>query len=347
MILSVFYWLLYLNCAILFTKVKNLNSKAPDWLTIQMNNGFDRAKADYCPFCDGESKEYFTLTSKFFCEKASGKHTPQITILSSCKNCHSMFFKRQVSQDEMKHLYTDYRGSEYFSVRSKHEPWYTNNINDRIGDEQEFDLRRKVLLSVLDRNSIDNNFKNILDHGGDRGQMISPDGGVNAEFRAVCEISGVTPEKGVVNVSQADAPSYKWDLILSCHVIEHLPDPFSYLTSLRDLGSNDTIYFFEVPNEQHSIAEICSRNYYKDWLAIVARHDALMKIFDLYSLITRRFLGRVMPGGFTAVREHLQFFTVDGFEHILSKTGFTVISCNVEMSGHIVALAKKTSNQQV
>jgi hypothetical protein len=252
-----------------------------------------------------------------------------------------MLFDADFTKEQMQNLYDQYRGNDYFIMRNKYEPWYTDQINKGIGDEKEFDLRRKVLIKNLDENHIFNNFKHVLDHGGDKGQMISPSGGLNAEFRAVCELSGVDTEEGVTRISQEKAREIEWDLILSCHVIEHLPDPFSYLNDILALGNSNTTYFFEVPYEKHIISYFCSQSYYVSWLNLLAKHEKLMMLFDFYSVVTRKIFKRVFLGGFTALREHLQFFTVKGFSELLNSSGFKVVYCSVGQAGHIIAIAKK------
>lgn len=305
-----------------------------------MENNFVRANLKYCPFCGGSLTSYYTLTSRFFSERACKSAHPEVVALLSCSLCQSMLFNSDFTQEQMNNLYHQYRGKDYFVMRNKYEPWYTDKINKGIGDNKEFNLRRKVLIESLEENHISNSFKYILDHGGDKGQMISPSGGLNAEFRAVCELSGVELEKGITRISPEEAKEINWDLILSCHVIEHLPDPFSYLREILALGNSKTIYFFEVPHERHIISHFCSQSGYVSWLNFLSKNERLMMLFDFYSIVTRKIFNRIFVGGFTALREHLQFFTVKGFSELLNKSGYNVIYCSIGKAGHIVAIAK-------
>lgn len=305
-----------------------------------MEKNFSRENLQSCPFCGGSLTAYFTLTSRFFSERACKTSHPRVVSLLSCSSCQSMLFNSDFTQEQMHNLYQQYRGKDYFQIRNKYEPWYTAQINDGIGDEKEFSLRRKILLKYLQKNNIENNFKYVLDHGGDKGQMISPSGGLNAEFRAVCELSGVETEEGVTRISPEEARAVDWDLILSCHVIEHLPDPFSYLQEILSLGNSNTTYFFELPHENHIISHYCSRPGYISWLNILSKNEKLMMFFDFYSVLTRKLFNRIFLGGFTALREHLQFFTVNGFSQLLKNSGFNVVYCSVGEAGHIIAIAK-------
>jgi hypothetical protein len=309
-----------------------------------MQSIFNRTNLDRCPFCDGATVAYYSLVSRFFSERACGSSNPQTTRLMQCSSCRSMLFKSDFNEDQMQRLYKDYRGDGYFITRNKYEPWYTKSINSGIGDQKEFAERRNVLLNFLTRNNIKNEFYSVLDHGGDRGQMIVPSGGLISNVRAVCEVSGVPTEVGVEAISHEQAIDREWDLILSCHVIEHLPDPFSYLREISKLGNSQTVFFFEVPHEYHEISRICGKPWYISWLKFVSRHQYLMMMLDFYSIVTRRMFGRVLPGGFTALREHLQFFTTQGFSATLEKTGYSVIDCVVGGAGHIIAIARVKSS---
>jgi hypothetical protein len=117
-----------------------------------MENNFVRKNLEFCPFCGGALTSYYTLTSRFFSERACKSAHPTIVSLLSCASCQSMLFDADFTKEQMQNLYDQYRGNDYFIMRNKYEPWYTDQINKGIGDEKEFDLRRKVLIKNLDEN---------------------------------------------------------------------------------------------------------------------------------------------------------------------------------------------------
>jgi len=159
--------------------------------------------------------------------------------------------------DALTRLYADYRGDAYFKERHGFKPWYTKAINDDIGGEAAMQVRRGALRESLLHAGIDPNFTSVLDHGGDRGQMLRD---IAAPVKTVYEVSDVQPEPGVVAVDETSLKNTKWDLSLSCHVLEYLPDPAGYIVELVQLGHDETVYFFEVPDEKFRSFEFnCSR----------------------------------------------------------------------------------------
>jgi len=155
-----------------------------------------------------------------------------------------------ISEAQLRLLYSGYRGASYFKQRNKHEPWYTKVINDNIGGDEEFSKRRKTFIETLLAANVRNEFVAVLDHGGDRGQMLST-GVLNAKRKAVYEISGTALEQGIENVTYQQMCDTTWDLILSCHVLEHTTNPSNYVADLVALGRNGTVYFFELPDERY------------------------------------------------------------------------------------------------
>lgn len=161
-----------------------------------------------------------------------------ITSLLHCTVCGTRYFDLAVTDADLARLYADYRGDAYFKQRHHFEPWYTRSVNDGIGSEIYMRARRAALSAALAEAGIVKNFSTVLDHGGDRGQMLLE---LNAPLKAVYEISGVAPDPEITAVDEAELKSGRWDLILSCHVLEHLPDPAGYVMELVRLGHEDTV----------------------------------------------------------------------------------------------------------
>jgi hypothetical protein len=200
--------------------------------------------------------------------------------------------------------------------------------------------RRKVLARTLAESGIDNSFASVLDHGGDRGQMLRD---LNVSRKAVFDISGVTPDPGVAAVDQAEIEASRWDLILCCHVLEHLPDPRAHVTALAALGHAGTAYYFEVPDEAFgSFAWNCSA-LQRHWIAWLTRQPRLLKIIDFMSVIWRIKLHVVPPCFFVALREHLNFYSVAGLCGLLQASGFDVRYAARLETGGIGAVAVKSS----
>ena len=89
----------------------------------------------------------------------------------------------------------------------------------------------------------------VLDFGGDKGQFI-PDELRHAECY-VYDISGTEVLDGIHLIKNPEKLSdYKWDFIMCCHVMEHLPDVQSYFRYLVSLMNDNTYLYVEVPYER-------------------------------------------------------------------------------------------------
>ncbi len=275
-----------------------------------------------------------------FSERSLELADPLIVEVLLCEACKTRFFDVDISEAQLGRLYNDYRGDSYFKQRNKHEPWYTKTINDNIGGDEEFIKRRKTCIQSLGFAQVKNEFTAALDHGGDRGQMLSGVG-INAKRKAVYEISSVTPEKDVESVDHQKMCDTSWDLILSCHVLEHLTNPSSYVADLVALGQKDTVYFFEVPNEIYTTFGFNGTTLQRKWLNWLIPHKMILRLFHLLSIVFRLKLKIVLPFLFPALNEHLNFFSVQGLHKLLVTQGLDVKYSGIGSSGHIVAVAIK------
>uniref|UniRef100_E6PD92 Uncharacterized protein n=1 Tax=mine drainage metagenome TaxID=410659 RepID=E6PD92_9ZZZZ len=283
-----------------------------------------------CPCCLNRSfKSFLALTSPFIAEFVL-EEPPSPTALLECKACHFRFFKHRFTDEEATRLYQGYRGPDYFRVRNRFEPWYTKHINDSIGSNPVEIAVRKRLASGFIRSYI-RNWKAgaVLDYGGDRGQFIPDD---IASDKYVFDISGAVPEAGVTALSSVtDLRKNRYDLIMLCHVLEHLSEPASILEELRSLSTNSSaFYFVEVPYERFSMP-FSSENAALRWYltAIGTMPAPILTAIDFYSTAVRTKLALVPPLGFPKLSEHINFFDVSSLTALLQRCGFEVVACRV------------------
>ena len=299
-----------------------------------------------CPCCNNKSSSFefseFGIYSRFFLKRVFLKSNSSPIKIYLCTSCKSKFFDVDLSNQQLSRLYSGYRGNEYFKQRNFFEPWYTKKINDGIGDNKNFSIRRRELIHALAVAKIKNKFSNVLDHGGDRGQMLKKENnGINANKRFVYEISGIQPESGISLISHNRMIKEKWDFILSCHVIEHLPDPKSYLKDLVKIGHKGTVFFVEVPNEIWKSTIFNKTTTQFNWLNWLGKNNLLLKLLHFISIIFKLKFKFIPPFLFPALNEHLNFFTIKGLSNILINSGLAVKACYVANSGHIIAVAQK------
>jgi len=284
----------------------------------------------------------FGIFSPFFLKRVWAKKNSSPISVLFCDNCGSKFFDVVLSKKDLSKLYKNYRGEIYFKERNYYEPWYTKKFNSEISDKNHYDMRRDTLAHALVVAKVKNTFQNVLDHGGDRGQMLKAGKGyINAKYKYVYEISGIQPIKGVVACSQDQMKNKKWDLILSCHVLEHLSNPKTYLDMLVSLGSKKTIYYIEVPNEHWKSLRFNKSSIQFAWLDWLSNKLLLIKFLQFLSLAMKIKLNFIPPFLFSALNEHVNFFTVKGLTNIIKNSNLILHTCFIAESGHIVAVAEK------
>jgi Methyltransferase domain len=293
--------------------------------------------SDACVACGSPKlQDEWTVTSPFFARRALLRD-PHVVILKQCLDCKTRYFDFMATDQELQRLYADYRGENYFQERHGFEPWYTKSLNDGMGGDEEMEKRRKVLLSALARANIPNSFSSVLDHGGDRGQMLR---NLAAPRKAVYDISGVGADPGIEKVGETTIRSTSWNLILSCHVLEHLSDPAAYIDDLKSLGQSGSTYFIEVPNEPARSASFNASAAQRRWLIWLCARPQLLRFLDFVSTGVRARFGMIPPFCFFPLREHLSFFSVKGLISMLQKRGLDVRFAGVMSSGHIAIVAK-------
>jgi hypothetical protein len=293
--------------------------------------------SDSCVAC-GSPKlhDEWSVTSSFFAQRAL-LCEPHLVILKRCLDCETRYFDLIATDEQLRRLYAGYRGEAYFQQRHGFEPWYTKAVNDGMGGDEEMEMRRGVLLRALSRADIPNSFSCVLDHGGDRGQMLRD---LAAPRKVVYEISGVAPDPGVDVMGEEAIRAASWNLILSCHVLEHLTYPEAYIEDLISLGRSGTTYFIEVPNEPAHSSAFNASGSQRRWLTWLCKRPRLLKFFDFVSTGARARMGLIPPLCFFPLREHLSFFSVRGLTSMLERRGLNVRFGGVMSSGHIAVVAK-------
>jgi hypothetical protein len=265
-------------------------------------------------------KKEYGLVYPFFSERALELAEPLIVDVLLCEACKTRFFDVDISEVQLGRLYNDYRGDSYYKQRNKHESWYTKTINDNAGGDEEFILRRKTCVLSLSFAQVKNEFTAALDHDGDRGQMLSG-GAIDAKRKAGYEISNVAPEQDVESVDYQKMCDISWDLVLSCHVLEHLTNPSNYIADLAALGHKGTVYFFEVPNESYISFGFNGTTLQRQWLNWLIPHKIMSRLFHLLSVAFRLKLQIILLFLLLALNKHLNFFLAQSLHKLLYAQG--------------------------
>lgn len=278
-----------------------------------------------CPCCDGADFEaYPALVSSFIASYVLGSPPPPTRLLE-CRACSFRFFEDRLTPAEADRLYAGYRGDRYFRERHRHEPWYTRKVNDAIGGDDAVVAERRGALDRFVRAHVNiGAVDDVLDFGGDRGQLIPAIG----QRRFVYEISGVRPVDGVVNIASAEAlRGRSFDLVLLCHVLEHCSEPTSVLAEVRSLmRTNGSMLYVELPYERVNLRWLGKRAPYRAYLGAIRRVRPALLALDLYSTLFRVRFETLPPLGFVRMHEHLNFFDERSLGRLLERSGFDAVT---------------------
>lgn len=278
-----------------------------------------------CPGCASDASTVWpALVSPFVASYALGAR-PAPTRLRECTRCGLRFFEDRLTSDEAGRLYGGYRGDRYFAARRRAEPWYSRRLNDGIGASDEQIRVRHTLVERFLRARVDvDAIGDVLDFGGDRGQLIPPTIG---KQRFVYEISGVTPVPGVTGIASAeDLAGRRFDLILLSHVLEHCSEPRDVLAEVRPLlRSKESLLYVELPLERTDLRFVGRSGWYRRYLDVLRRTGPVLTAVDLYSTAFRVRFGVLPPLGFMKLHEHVNFFDVRSLRAMLEASGLVPV----------------------
>jgi hypothetical protein len=293
------------------------------------------ADASVCICCGAlVCKSYWGVIAPFISDFVRPEHTPIVRLLE-CSSCGHRFFSYRFSDNEMSRLYSGYRGSDYFSVRNSAEPWYRETTNSANLSPNIVSSRKQGLLRFL-RSHLPTDKKDfvVADVGGDAGQFIPLE---LASAAYVVETSNQNPVEGVKRVSAIADVSRGIDLIVCAHVLEHLPDPISFMRKTLSSATmaQGCLVYLEVPLERYHISDAMSSAGYKSYLGRLVRFRPLLVLADFASVLARGFLNRVFPPLLIKMHEHLSFFTPRSLEQCLRDLGFETIEVKQEIGAPV------------
>ncbi|HVJ94469.1 MAG TPA: methyltransferase domain-containing protein, partial [Labilithrix sp.] len=251
---------------------------------------------------------------------------PEPTRLLECNGCGFRFFEDRLTSSEADRLYAGYRGDRYFRERNRHEPWYTRKVNDGIGgDDDVIRIRRDTLARFLRQHADVGSIDEVLDYGGDRGQLI-PQGIGRKQF--VYEISDVDSVSGVTRIGSMDElRERRFDLVLLSHVLEHCSEPDRVLEEVRALlRSNGSLLYVELPFERASLKWLGKSDTYGSYLEALRRVRPLLTAVDLYSTVFRTKFDTLPPLGFAKLHEHLNYFDTKSLGNLLERKGLETVA---------------------
>ncbi|MES2355319.1 MAG: methyltransferase domain-containing protein [Pseudomonadota bacterium] len=298
-------------------------------------------QVDACLCCSSDDmRKYPAVVTPFIREYVLSNDNPVCNLLE-CKKCGFRFFDQRFEEDEVGKLYSRYRTDHYFQARNKHEFWYTRKINDSIGKDAGTITQRQAYLTTFLRNHIgDGKLSSVLDYGGDRGQFIPED---VAEERFVYEVSNAVPIPGVQNISsEKELDGRRYQLIMLCHVLEHLSRPSTLVTAAKKLLEDKNAYLLvEVPYEKYNLKCYSSSSLYQKFVRVISNTPSFIrKMNEMYTLFFRGKLNMIPPLGILRMHEHINFFDVESLSALLRNSGFKIIGHDLMKIKTDVSLTK-------
>lgn len=271
-----------------------------------------RARSE-CPACGSTEYDSDFATISPWVRELAGVGERAIS-LRSCRGCGGAWFSHAYSDTEMGLLYSDYRGPTYTAVRSRWEPWYSEVLNRGLSDDHTVRRSRvEGLRKFRAAHLSPADLSVVVDVGGDRGQFI-PFG----DKRFVADPSKRALEAGVMRVDSASEVTAP-DLIMSCHLLEHLSDPSAELKAY----SHARWVYVEVPSGTPDITPSRRASTYISY--------ALAASPALWRRIARPAAGRSSGLRSQPLRlsEHVNFFTPEGIGTLMRSAGFTVVAVEI------------------
>lgn len=296
---------------------------------------WELGKSSKCIICGSSRlKRYKTLISSFLIERAFG-NKKQKTDLLLCENCSIRFFELRPNEEQMSELYKDYRGEEYQKQREKHESFYTPELNYLLGhNPQAVKNRKEVLSNVLKKNVDISTIKTVLDYGGDQGQFIPDD--LNAE-KFVYEVSNIEPLNGITSIAnKEELKNYKWDLIMCCHVLEHVSYPVELLNEILSLLSQGGLLYIELPNEPM----IKSPRRKKSKLGRIIKRIIGDRV-GKFRFILKKYAEEGNVFVYPIMNEHINFFEIKTFEHIFNSSKYQILNTHARVDSTFISILVK------
>jgi len=289
-----------------------------------------------CVCCLNSSISQSIALLSTFLSKRALQSEASTTHFYSCNACGYKWSERGLTDEEAVRLYSGYRGEDYFQERHQHEPWYSRKLNDGIGAEGDMSLRRKTLFEVLAIGKVNINALNdVADHGGDRGQMLLD---FKNATKMVYDVSGVALEDGVEPIVKIEDKLNSFDLVLTCHVLEHLNAPLEGLQEAISLAKSGGYVYIELPFESWSGP--WQPKFQQKLIHWLIQRPRLLMWADFIFTGMRIKLGWIPPMGFNVIREHLQYFSEKSITSLMKTCHLEIMHVTIK-GDYLIALGKK------
>ena len=273
----------------------------------------------HCLTCKSDNLiSYDTKISEFLAERIFNVKEGNIlpVKLYHCVECGFAFYDKRLSEADEKNLYSGYRSDEYQKMRQKYDIWYTQKINQALGNDEKGLSLHKALIERICKENIPNKIHRALDYGGDMGQKYPV--GLSIDEKYVYDISGVETVEGVVGLSTFElTKTLEYDFIMCNQVLEHIGELDCFVGLLKSLGNENTWFYLDVPFDSPF-----NKSFFDNFQYFLNPYFRL-------STIIRHFFRIRKQGHFAPMTEHVNFYTPGAMKHLFERNGFKVFDCQV------------------
>lgn len=270
-----------------------------------------------------------------FIRELTAQTAPDLIQLNHCASCELVSFSHRYGEAELAALYGQYREQSYLRTRQRWEPWYRSELNDAYSTETPALASRRGFMERIIESVSPAPFQLAVDFGGDEGQFF-PDSAQGR--RVVVDLSGKPLPTGVESAASLGEVKGQPDLVMVCHVLEHLNDPVGLLREVAAVLAPTGILYVEVPLDLPRTRAWHASDRYRGWLGFVSRGRLRTVAADFTTGVARQYGRRIPRLGLIKESEHINYFTEDSLKASLKIAGFVPVALNADPSAHVGGL---------
>lgn len=277
-----------------------------------------------CPVCGQPTVlESHGIVAPFITELVENSRANHATELRACLQCGLTMFGHRYSDQELDAIYSGYRGDRYLQTRRKWEPWYRSVVNDAFIDgSPAVDERVRFMEEIISKSGR-SDFALAVDFGGDGGQFFPSH---CSGRRVIIDVSDKPVPESIERFASFADLDEQADLIMICHVLEHLNSPDQVLEHAHATMSPQGFLYVEVPLDRPKLHAWHSSARYGKYLNHLSRSRLSFVAADFLSGVFRQLGFKIPRLGVVKQSEHINYFNAASLQTLLRNAGFSIVA---------------------
>ena len=283
-----------------------------------------------CPICgsSGTIQAYGRIAPFILQLGGDPEGAPRDTTLCRCDTCDLAYFSHRFDDNILTAMYSGYRNEKYLSTRRHWEPWYSRAMNSAMEPGSDVVAERVGFVTDIIGSYVQiDTLRNIVDYGGDEGQFFPP-GYSGPKF--VIDVSGKELVEGVEAAASLDELPDRPHLVVASGVLEHLVDPVAVVKEIRAAVADDGLFYAEVPLDRPKVRQWHAGEDYRRFLDWVSATRGSWIAADFVAGMARNFGRRVPRLGAVKQSEHINYFSTQSLQALLTAGGFRVVTTRAD-----------------